>query len=454
MIRNILSVAAMLAAVAMAPAAQAETLADAMIAAYRNSNLLEQNRALLRAADEDVATAVAAVRPVVNFALQSTYSTSSGPAVSTDSLNSAANLSMDLTLLDFGRNALAIEAAKETVLATREALVDVEQRVLIVAVQSYVQVRLSQEIVALRQSNVRLITQELRAAKDRFDVGEITRTDVAIAESRLAASRASLAAAEGDLMVAREAYKAATGAYPGNLARLPATPKIPATLTEAIAIALRSHPVIRQTQRQVTVSDLNVARAEAAMKPTLSARATVGLQEGGFDSETLSLSLNQTIYAGGRLSALHRRAMASRTATRAGLHQVAVQVEQNVGNAWSNLQVSAASIAATGLQISAAQTAYDGLREEAKLGARTTLDVLNAEQELLDARAARLSAEATRYSGVYSLLQAMGLLTVEHLQLGIPTYDVTGYYNAVKNAPATSPQGKRLERVLKSIGGN
>ncbi|MDP2740459.1 MAG: TolC family outer membrane protein [Pseudorhodobacter sp.] len=458
MIRNILVVTALVAAWAAAPLAQAETLSDALIAAYRNSNLLDQNRALLRAADENVAAAVADLRPVVNFALQSSYRNNEvhippTPRYTTDSLDTAANLSFELTLLDFGRNALAVQAAKETVLATREALIDVEQLVLLAAVQSYVQTRLGQEIVALRESNVRVITQELRAANDRFEVGEITRTDVAVAESRLAAARSDLAAAQGDLLVARESYKAATGAYPGNLAAPPRAPGIPKALAEAQSVALRDHPILRQTQHQVAVADLNVARAAAAMKPTVTAQALLGTQQSGLESESLTLSLNQTLYAGGKLSALYRQALASRDANRAGLHQTAVTVAQNVGNAWSNLLVSSASIMATELQIAAAQTAYDGMREEAKVGSRTTLDVLDAEQELLNAKAARLSAEATRYYGVYALLQTMGLLTVEHLGLGIPTYDVSAYYNAVKTAPATSAQGRRLERVLKSIGG-
>ena len=118
---------------------------------------------------------------------------------------------------------------------------------------------------------------------------------------------------------------------------------------------------------------------------------------------------------------------------------------QNVGNAWANLAVFAASIEAGDQQIRAAQTAFDGVREEATLGARTTLDVLNAEQELLDARAARLQAEAGRYVAVYQVLSSMGLLTVDHLNLGIATYDPEAYYDAVKDAPATSCQGKRLD---------
>ena len=441
----------------VAPMARAETLADALIAAYRNSNLLDQNRALLRAADEDVAIAVSDLRPVIAFAAQAGYARSEfltpvgGRSVS-EGLSSSISLTADYTLLDFGRNAVAVEVAKESVLATREALVAVEQGVLLSAVQAYVDVRLTQEIVGLRQSNFRLITQELRAAGDRFEVGEITRTDVAIAEARLASSRASLAAAEGDLMVARESYKAATGAYPGRLAGLPATPKTARSLKDAQAVAQRTHPAIRQAQREVTIAELNVARGKAGMKPSLTARATLSVDDDGLDSESLGLNLNQTLYAGGKLSALYRKALAGRDASRAGLHQTSVQVAQNVGNAWSNLAVTAASIDASSRQITAAQTAFDGVREEATLGVRTTLDVLDAEQELLDARASRLEAEAGRYVGVYVLLSSMGLLTADHLQLGIPTYDPAAYYNAVKTAPATSAQGRKLNKILEKIG--
>ena len=162
--------------------------------------------------------------------------------------------------------------------------------------------------------------------------------------------------------------------------------------------------------------------------------------------------MNQTLYGGGRLSALQRRALAGKDAARAGLQQTAVGVLQNVGVAWANLAVASASIQASDLQIRAAQAAFDGVREEAAAGTRTTLDVLDAEQELLDARNARLEAEAQRYVAVYQVLASMGLLTVDHLQLGIPTYDPEAYFGAVESAPAHSAQGKKLDRILEKIG--
>jgi len=452
----LLSVVVALSGLVAAPAVRAETLADAMIAAYRNSNLLDQNRAVLRAADEDVAVAVSSLRPVVAYTLQGGWQraeviTLAGPTVN-EGLSASLTLSAEMTLIDFGRNQLGIEIARESVLATRQALVDVEQRVLLAAVQAYVDVRLAQEVVALRQSNFRLITQELRAAQDRFDVGEITRTDVSIAEARLAASRAALAAAEGQLMIAREAYKAATGAYPGQLAPLPKAPALPGSMEEAQSVARGTHPLIRQAQHQVTVADLQVKLAEANRMPTLNGGISLRRDDLGLNTESLGLTLNQTLYAGGRLSALQRKALAGKDAARAGLQQIAVGILQNVGVSWANLAVSVASIDASDRQIRAAQTAFDGVREEAAAGTRTTLDVLDAEQELLDARNARLEAEAQRYVAVYQVLAAMGLLTVEHLQLGIPTYDPGAYAGAVEKAPAHSAQGKKLDKILEKIG--
>ncbi len=443
--------AQMLAAVALAAGlalpAPAETLTDALIAAYRNSNLLEQNRAVLRAADEDVAVALSALRPTI--ALGSDI-TSTNQRL--DQLQASLSLSAQITVYDFGRNALGVEVAKESVLATREALVNVEQQVLLSAVSAYVNVRLTQDIVALRESNVRLITQELRAAQDRFEVGETTRTDVAQAEARLAAARSQLIAAQGDLLVAREDYRLAVGRYPGNLAPLPRSPATARSLDEARAIASRTHPLIRQAQRLVTVGELNMQRTRAEMRPSIGASASIGVNDEGDDSRSFSLNLDQTIYAGGRLSALFRQALANRDESRAALLQTTLEIGQQVGEAWANVTVANASIEATDRAIRANQTAFEGVRDEAALGARTTLDVLDAEQDLLSARTDRISAEATRYIGVYSLLSAMGLLTVDHLKLGIPTYDPAAYYNAVRTAPATSAQGKRLDRVLKSIG--
>lgn len=430
-----------------AGAARAETLADALIAAYRNSNLLEQNRAVLRAADEDVAQAVATLRPALRASAGVGYN-----SARLDELQAALTLSAELTIYDSGANAIAVEQRKELVLASRQALLEREQQVLLQAVRAFVNVRLSGEILALRQANLRLITQELRAAQDRFEVGEITRTDVAQAEARLAASRAELVTAEGELAIAQENYLLAVGKRPGRLSPVPRTPRTAESLEAARRVAQQGHPLVRQAQHEVTVSELGIARAQAAMRPSVTANVSRSMGDAGSSTNSASITLNQTLYAGGQLSSLYRQSLARRDQARSGLHQTVAEIGLGVGTAWANLAVARASIEASDRQIRAAQTAFDGVREEARLGARTTLDVLDAEQDLLVARTNRLSAEATRVIQVYTLLSSMGLLTVDHLGLGIPTYDPAAYYNAVKNAPATSAQGKKLDRVLEAIG--
>lgn len=439
--------------------ARAETLADAFIAAYRNSNLIEQNRAVLRASDEGVAQAVASLRPVISFIASGQYGYSeqlAGTDVVTkqsfEDLSGFYNLTAQMTLYDFGRTQLDIEAAKEIVLATREALIGIEQDVLLAALNAYVDVIFTISLVDLRENNVRVIAEQLRAAQDRFDVGEVTRTDVAQAEARLAEARSNLIAARGNLAIAREAYRSATGNYPGNLAPLPPAPATASSLEAARSIALRTYPAIRRAQRQVSAAELNVQRAKADMRPSITGQAQLQMNEGGFQENGVGLNFNQTLYAGGRLASVQRQAMADRDSAIENLQQQGVIISENVGTAWSTIDAANAVVTSTEAQIEAAQIAFDGVREEANLGARTTLDVLDEEQNLLDARNARLNAEATRYKAIYRLLSAMGLLTVEHLKLGIPTYDPAAYYNAIRRAPAHSAQGKKLDRIMKTIG--
>jgi outer membrane protein len=448
-------VAAAAALMAIPAAGGAETLADALIAAYRSSNLLEQNRALLRAADEDVAQAVAALRPVINFAVGATATSTDvrrAPGGVTSDLQAVASLSAELLLFDFGASQAALSAQKEIVLATRQQLVGVEHQVLFGAVEAYQGVRTALEQVSLRESNVRVIERALRAAEDRFELGEITRTDVAIAQARLAGSRSALEAARGDLAIARERYNLAVGRYPGNLAAPPRAPQTARTLDEAKAIARRTHFQIKGAQHEVAAAELQVARAEAAMRPRLTLSAEYSVLDNGADQGSVSLRMTQRLYAGGQASSLFRQAIARRDAARARLARATAEVEDGVGRAWAQLAVARAGIAASREQVAAAQAAYDGVREEATLGARTTLDVLNAEQELLDARVSLITAMSNEYTATYALLAAMGLLTVEHLGLGIPTYDPTAYYNAVRNAPATSGRGAALDRVLAATG--
>lgn len=491
--------------------ARSETLADALVAAYGNSNLLEQNRALLRVADEDVPQALGGLRPVLAFVASASHRYQDPPEtriffeerkyeneeecifIDPDEDEGVCTviivrekpitnerrigLTLDLVLLDSGRTRHAAEAARETVLATREALRQVEQRVLLQAVAAYMDVIRSAEFESLHERNVQLIERELRAAEDRFDVGAVTRTDVALAEARLARAQARLTAAQGDLKTARESYRTAIGHYPGNLVRPSSPPRTPvATEEEAKDVAQRSHPLILQARNEAAAAEALVKRAKATMKPTLTARAALThvqeLQPHSDDrgetsedhsleylfrkayitrdEKTASLNLEIPIYSGGRRSSALREAIARRDAARSALLQNALNVGESVGRSWSNIRVADARIVAGERQVEAALSAFEGVREETALGSRTTLDVLDAEQDLLNANAALIEAETQRHVGAYSLMASMGLMTAEHLNLGIATYDPAAYYDAVRRGTLrkVSPDGEKLEYVL------
>jgi outer membrane protein len=461
--RQILAGMAVVAMLAAAPAS-AQSLADSLIAAYRNSNLLEQNRAVLRAADEDVAIAVANLRPTLEFVTEFSTRTSTrqGTGAMTPSGASRSltvGLQAQLTLIDFGRGQLAREAAKASVLATRHALTGLEQDVLQGAINAHLDVRIATEAVSLQRATVRAISEELEAARQRFELNEVTRTDVALAEASLAAARSALAAAEGELTAAREGYKFATGQEAGQLRPPPALPSTAASLDAAKDIARRTHPDILQAQQQVTIGELNAQGTSTQRLGSVTAGATLGADfnngPGGASNTSRSASANiryaRPIFQGGRLNADTRQANARRDEARAGLHQSVARVLQNVAVAWANIDVAQARTAASRQQVSAAESAFEGTREEARLGVRTTLDVLNAETDLLEARTSLLEAEASVQTATYSLLSAMGLLTVDHLGLGVPTYDPEAYFDAVRDAPVTSSQGEALDRVLRAL---
>ncbi len=446
----------------------ADTLAEAMEAAYMNSGLLEQNRATLRAADEDVAQALAELRPVLSwtgevkrqFGYAGQISSTSGAFVQGGSVTQTAsiNLIAEIVLYAGGRNKLALDATKEQVLATRAELIAIEQQVLLRAAAAFMNIRRYSETVNLRENNVRVIQQEVRAARDRFEVGEVTRTDVALAEARLAAARAALAAAQGDLLVAGEEYLAAVGKAPRNLINPRSLPKLPASVADAKRQALRQHPELTAQQHAVTAAEIAILIADGAKKPTVSLRGSYGFTEDLDDRDysrggSITLGAQGPIYSGGALDSAVRKSVANRDAARGRLHVVLREIEQNVGQAYANLRVSRANRASFEEQVRAATVAFRGVREEAKLGARTTLDVLDAEQELLDARASLISSQVDEAIASYQVLSSLGLLTAEALHLNVPSFDPAAYYNMVKTAPrARSKQGAELDRVLKALG--
>lgn len=462
------SAAALALSVSGTAPAWAESLADALIGAYKHSGLIEQNRAVLRAADEDVSQAIADLRPVISwaggitrdFANQRSFNNLANAYVTSGGATNEVGMSLiaEITLYAGGANRLRISAAKEAVLATRAGLVSIEQQVLLRAVNAFMEVERAKEIVSLRRSGVRVFQQEVRAAKDRFEVGEVTRTDVALAEASLAQGESALASARGQLVSAEEEYRAAVGRKPGNLVRPKRDPKLPSSVDSAKAQAVRIHPDMITVQHQVAANEIAIQIAEASMKPTVSLEGRYGVTE-DIDNPSfthggsIGLSAGGAIYQGGKLRSVVRQARANRDASRGNLHVVRHSVQQNVGNAFVQRAVADASREAFESQVRAATVAFRGVREEAKLGARTTLDVLDAEQDLIDARANLISAQVDETIAAYSILASIGLLTTDALQLNVPKYDPAAYYNLVKDAPsAVSKQGRDLDRVLRALG--
>ncbi len=447
-----LRLAAAVALISAAPlAASAETLKDALRSAYGHSGLLQQNRALLRAADEDVAQAVARLRPVITWAARYNYSTGASSRRYFD-----AEVGLSWEIYDFGRRELNIAAVKERVLATRARLVGIEQDVLLRAANAYFDYRQAVDARALRRSNVQLIRKELQAARDRFDVGEITRTDVSLAEARLASARAAEAGADGQVQRAVAEFVAAVGRKPQSPKSAKSLPRIPKSTKSAVNTARRQHPALVEVGHAINEAELVLRQTKLSKRPIIRVIAGVStdtLAANG-NGATLSgrLEASGTIYQGGQLASLTRQAAARRDAARAQLHTTRHGIDQGVQIAYANLGVARATRKAANQQIKAADVAFRGVREEATLGARTTLDVLNAEQELLDARTNRVSAVVDEQKAAYAILAAMGQMTATSLRLGVKTYDPTEYYNLVKTAPTQkSKQGKALDRIINKV---
>ena len=434
--------------------AGAESLSDALVQAYQTSPLLDSNRAALRGLDEGVPQAKANKRPQVSASVSGTATAqleSSGRDI--DNLQAALNTS--LLLYDNGQTRAAIEAARLRIAAGRASLTDVEQLVLFNAVQAYADVRRDMEFVRLARNDVDRLMETLDATQNRFDVGEVTRTDVAQSQSFLAASRSALASAQGALEVSRQAYKAAVGMLPIDLQPLPPLPALPASLDEATALGVQRNPQVNSAQFSERAAVYDFERALAAKGPTVSANASVGVERGNQQSlrwngstfGQVGITGALPLYTGGLNDSLVRQAQALVDQRRFEVQDTARTVTQSVAQSWSQVEVARASIVALREQARAARIAAEGVSEEARLGARSTLDVLDSDQTLLQAQANIVSAVRDEYVAAYGLLQSMGLLTVRHLNLGIATYDPDVNFTRVQSGRPGGYDTSAVDRI-------
>jgi outer membrane protein len=444
---NVLFPVVLLAMSAFATPALSDTLTDALISAYQTNPSLEISRASLRSLDENVAQARAGRRPTLNISGSGTLASSSSISGVTDSYR--ASLDAALNIYDGGRTAAAVAAAIAGVEAGRANLRFEEQKVLLAATAAFMNVRRDEQFVSLAQSNILVITQQVRAARDRFEVGEVTRTDVSQAEARLAAARSNLSATLGAQARSRQNYLAVVGKEARNLSPPPAIPSLPISLEEAQVIAMREHPSLAAARARLDIAEYDVERARGAERPSVSLSGSLGATENGMSDETASVSLSATmpIFSGGRLSSLIRQAQQVLSQRKFEVQNTARLVAETTAISWADLNVSKASIRARKQQIEAARIAFEGVSEEARLGARTTLDVLDAEQELLNARTDLASAQRDEYVAAFNLLSAMGLLSVQHLGLGVPVYDPTANYDRVQGGPSGTFDGSVVDRI-------
>jgi outer membrane protein len=292
----------------------------------------------------------------------------------------------------------------------------------------------------LQRSNVDVLEEQLRQTRDRFNVGEVTRTDVAQAESRLEGAHSQVAAAEAILKGDIATYRQTIGVEPTTLAPgRPVDRLLPPTLDGALKIALGGNPAIVSAFHSVDAAELQVKIAEAALGPTLALQAQVQQQYDGKTSNdqaftaSVTATLTVPIYEGGAVYSQVRQAKETLGQQRLLADQVRDQVRQLVVAARGNLDASKAQILAAQAQISASEVALNGVREEAKVGQRTTLDVLNAQQDLLNARVALVSAQHDRVVNSYQLLQGIGRLTLDYIAPRSEKYDPDVHYQQVRD---------------------
>ncbi len=436
--------AAALAGVAMAGifvagAAQAETLADAMRAAYRNNPTLNADRARQRGTDELVPAAKSGWRPTVNAdATISRRHTNSNFDDKQHTDSTTVNIQLSQPIFRGFRTVNGIKSAKATVSAGRQQLLATEQSVLFNVAAAYLAVVRDRQILSIRQQNVTNLQKQARAAQARFDAGEVTRTDVSQARARVSGAQGDVASAQSNLQGSIAAYENVVGRKPGKL-KYSRIGKIPRSLETALATAQEINPRILAAAfvREAARFDVKVAKGE--LLPELNLRAlgsrTDKLDNGhGFEeSATVSGVLSVPLYQGGREYANIRQTKQTASQRQIQIIEATRSVREQVTAAWYALISSAQAITAAKAQVAAAALALDGINQEYLVGSRTTIDVLNAQQEVLSARLGLISAEYAQMISNYQLLQAMGKLTAKHLALGGGYYDPRDYYDQVKN---------------------
>lgn len=452
--KAIAGVAALALALGFVDAGRADTIDAALVRAYQGNPQLNAERARARGIDESVPSALSGYRPRINATASVgeqyldtlTKTTTPGQVVPryTDQRGYNAPRSVGANITQPLFNAQTpnrVRVAESQVFAGREALRVLEQTVLLTAATIYMDFLRDSAIVEVRNSNVRVLEQTLKQVQDRFSVGEVTRTDVAQSEARLALGRTELLTAESTLTTTRANFRRIIGNEPSNLQPgAPVDRLLPRSLGGAIELGLLYNPSVTAAMHGIDVAFLTVKVSEGALFPTVNLVASI---QASYESSLVSLkSINAAaaaqvqvpIYQGGAEYALIRQGKETLAQQRLALDQTRDQTRATVVQTWGQLQAAKAQILSAQAQVTASETALNGVREEARVGQRTTLDVLNAQQALVEARIQIVTAQHARVVASYSALAAIGKLSPQVLGLPTTVYDPSVHYHQVRDS--------------------
>jgi outer membrane protein len=437
--------AALLLAFAGTSPVLADTIESALVRAYQNNPQLNAQRASVRVTDENVPQALSGYRPKVAITASAGYqytdAIASGTHVADTQVPRAIGGTITQTLYNGQQTANKTRAAEGQVSSAREGLRVLEQSVMLAAATIYMDYLRDAAIVEVQKSNVRVLEQTLKQTRDRFNVGEVTRTDVAQSEAQLAAGRTQQLTAESNLTTTRSNFRRIIGNEPNALqAGSPVDRFLPNTLPGAVDLGLTQNPNVTAAMFGIDVSFLNVKVAEGALFPTVTLQAsaqqayeqTYAVQRQFGASAIAQVSI--PVYQGGAEYSLIRQSKETLAQQRLALEQVRDQTRASVVQAWGQLLAGRAQVASAQAQVQASEIALNGVREEAKAGQRTTLDVLNAQQALVNARVALVTAQHDRVVASYAVLNAVGRLSPSVMKLNTSVYDPTVHYQQVRDS--------------------
>ena len=406
---------------------------------------MNAQRASVRVTDENVPQALSGYRPKVAITASAGYqytdAIASGTHVADTQVPRAIGGTITQTLYNGQQTANKTRAAEGQVSSAREGLRVLEQSVMLAAATIYMDYLRDAAIVEVQKSNVRVLEQTLKQTRDRFNVGEVTRTDVAQSEAQLAAGRTQQLTAESNLTTTRSNFRRIIGNEPNALqAGSPVDRFLPNTLPGAVDLGLTQNPNVTAAMFGIDVSFLNVKVAEGALFPTVTLQAsaqqayeqTYAVQRQFGASAIAQVSI--PVYQGGAEYSLIRQSKETLAQQRLALEQVRDQTRASVVQAWGQLLAGRAQVASAQAQVQASEIALNGVREEAKAGQRTTLDVLNAQQALVNARVALVTAQHDRVVASYAVLNAVGRLSPSVMKLNTSVYDPTVHYQQVRDS--------------------